>query len=782
MARRKYHPPNIGNTIGNVGNTATHAGGGGKGGGGNGFTQAAAGGGSVASGVSSATGTSSSNPITSAASGVSSVSSGVTSHSAPSAPTPSYSPYQSRATTTVNLKPLISTITDPATRALAPAAIKAGVKYEINPSVLLGVVGAETNFGRSGSGKGYANLGDGSEDGAASIKQAAQYLSEAGFHENPQKAIEALSKGRPEYAQKVKQTAKGFTELDQAARKIELAKGDTHANGVGHFPFRKPEDRPSAKTLRAAAAGVATGGIVGARAAGGYESDRARAVAEGMPLDEHPMSKAEQQAARAAGEGLTRGGAAAASRVANPVGRAGKNTADAIAGAARGINGKQPPQAQGNLQNPTVTRGPHARRVAARLEKAVAKAGGTVPDYVPQQYRALIADASQKTGVPAGLLSALLQQESGFQAQIGSPAGAQGIAQFMPGTAASRGVNPNDPKSAIPGAAQLLAENKAQFGSWDLALAAYNAGGGAVSQYGGIPPYAETQNYVKTIMANAGDTTATAKSVPKQLLQRGMDVLGREATHALLNGGKLIKAPQGEQKVKFDGRYAGSQDVVRAVVGTRVKGDHGGTKNGEAPGVHTPDGDHYRADGYAQDINGTSPGENEPAYNQDTLNKMVANLNKLKANPPVPDLTIGQNWEGTVGKYSVQLLTNEGGTINHIHIGAHPTDGTGGGSASMQPAAIPIKGTKFAVQPPAPPSTGTATTSASTGGATTLAGAINTVAGGSSAKSGGRSASYAPLNPILSAAAQYARASLTPAGVGNKDSQDPLYTAFRPKR
>jgi soluble lytic murein transglycosylase-like protein len=73
--------------------------------------------------------------------------------------------------------------------------------------------------------------------------------------------------------------------------------------------------------------------------------------------------------------------------------------------------------------------------------------------------------------------------------------------QLMPSTAASHGVDPFDPAQAIDAAAQILAGNLQQFGSLPLALAAYNAGAGAVESYGGIPPYTQTQNYVKSVTA-----------------------------------------------------------------------------------------------------------------------------------------------------------------------------------------------------------------------------------------------------------------------------------------
>jgi hypothetical protein len=137
----------------------------------------------------------------------------------------------------------------------------------------------------------------------------------------------------------------------------------------------------------------------------------------------------------------------------------------------------------------------------------------STPGFVmgtPDWVKSTIQKASDKYQIPTMLLSALLKQESGFNPTANSPAGAQGIAQFMPGTAKGMGVNPMDPESAIMGAAQYLRRSWDKFGKPELALAAYNAGGGAVNQYGGIPPYKETQNYVKNIMAMAGELHQSA--------------------------------------------------------------------------------------------------------------------------------------------------------------------------------------------------------------------------------------------------------------------------------
>lgn len=114
-------------------------------------------------------------------------------------------------------------------------------------------------------------------------------------------------------------------------------------------------------------------------------------------------------------------------------------------------------------------------------------------------YAGLFASATAKYGLPNGLLAAVAKVESNYNPNAVSGAGARGLMQLMPSTAAGLGVNPFDPAQAIDGAARILAGNLHQFGSVPLAVAAYNAGGGAVRRYGGIPPYAETQGYVRKV-------------------------------------------------------------------------------------------------------------------------------------------------------------------------------------------------------------------------------------------------------------------------------------------
>ncbi|MCV2881143.1 lytic transglycosylase domain-containing protein [Actibacterium sp. XHP0104] len=108
-------------------------------------------------------------------------------------------------------------------------------------------------------------------------------------------------------------------------------------------------------------------------------------------------------------------------------------------------------------------------------------------------------DAARRHGVPEDLFLKLVQQESGWNARAKSHKGAIGLAQLMPATARTLGVNPHDPHQNLDGGARYLRQQYNTFGSWRLALAAYNAGPKAVEKYNGVPPYKETRNYVRVI-------------------------------------------------------------------------------------------------------------------------------------------------------------------------------------------------------------------------------------------------------------------------------------------
>lgn len=117
-------------------------------------------------------------------------------------------------------------------------------------------------------------------------------------------------------------------------------------------------------------------------------------------------------------------------------------------------------------------------------------------------YLDMAKDAARRHDVPVDLFLRLVQQESGWNPKALSHKGAIGLAQLMPGTARLLRVNPHDPYENLDGGARYLAEQYRTFRSWPLALAAYNAGPGAVQKYGGVPPFKETRNYVRIIWGN----------------------------------------------------------------------------------------------------------------------------------------------------------------------------------------------------------------------------------------------------------------------------------------
>ncbi len=119
-----------------------------------------------------------------------------------------------------------------------------------------------------------------------------------------------------------------------------------------------------------------------------------------------------------------------------------------------------------------------------------------------EQFRPAFASAGERYGVDPALLEAVAWAESNFDPRAVSHAGAIGLMQIMPETAAGLGVDPRDPIQAIDGAARYLRTQLNSFGNTRLALAAYNAGPGAVERYGGIPPYEETTTYVDKVLGH----------------------------------------------------------------------------------------------------------------------------------------------------------------------------------------------------------------------------------------------------------------------------------------
>jgi soluble lytic murein transglycosylase-like protein len=146
-------------------------------------------------------------------------------------------------------------------------------------------------------------------------------------------------------------------------------------------------------------------------------------------------------------------------------------------------------------------------QLARAMAPSSAPAGTTAG---AKPYAAEIAAAATRNGVDASVLSGLIRAESNFDPGATSPAGAQGLTQLMPGTAAGLGVtNPLDPAQSIEGGARYLRQQLDRFGGdVSKALAAYNAGPGAVERFGGVPPYEETQNYVRRVLGYAQGAVA----------------------------------------------------------------------------------------------------------------------------------------------------------------------------------------------------------------------------------------------------------------------------------
>jgi soluble lytic murein transglycosylase-like protein len=134
--------------------------------------------------------------------------------------------------------------------------------------------------------------------------------------------------------------------------------------------------------------------------------------------------------------------------------------------------------------------------VATRADTAIPQFRGSYRGEFLTHARA----AAQRHAIPEDLFLRLIQQESGWNPGAVSHAGARGLAQLMPDTARLLGVDPDDPLQNLEGGARYLRMMHDRFGDWRLALAAYNAGPGAVEEHGGIPPYRETRDYVRIIL------------------------------------------------------------------------------------------------------------------------------------------------------------------------------------------------------------------------------------------------------------------------------------------
>jgi soluble lytic murein transglycosylase-like protein len=172
------------------------------------------------------------------------------------------------------------------------------------------------------------------------------------------------------------------------------------------------------------------------------------------------------------------------------------------------ITGTPPPMVSGVIDAAPASSPSFASMVAQALQTQGAQTAG-VPDNAPAmvppaQLEQLVQANGAAFGVDPALIKAIIANESGFNAKATSRTGAQGLMQLEPGTAAGLGVtDAYDPAQNIYGGTRYIKGLLERFhGDLHLAVAAYNAGPGAVEKYGDVPPYAETQNYVQNVIAS----------------------------------------------------------------------------------------------------------------------------------------------------------------------------------------------------------------------------------------------------------------------------------------
>ena len=191
------------------------------------------------------------------------------------------------------------------------------------------------------------------------------------------------------------------------------------------------------------------------------------------------------------------------------------------------------PAADGNAAGLSAAKATGGTAFSGMLQRAVSSSGQKSLDTI-------FDEASQKYHVPKKLLKAVAKAESGFQTDAVSNCGAEGVMQLMPSTAAALGVaNPFDAEQNVMGGAQYLSGLLNKYGDQKLALAAYNAGSGNVAKYGGIPPFAETRNYVQKVLGYAGeDAVLPGGAVPSF---GGSGAAGSESTDA--NGDTAVSSP-----------------------------------------------------------------------------------------------------------------------------------------------------------------------------------------------------------------------------------------------
>lgn len=205
---------------------------------------------------------------------------------------------------------------------------------------------------------------------------------------------------------------------------------------------------------------------------------------------------------------------------------------------------------------------------------------------VPKAYLAAVAAASTKYNVPAELLAAQIQAESGWNPNAKSPMGATGISQFMPGTAKGFGIDPTNPLESIDAQGKMMGRLiKSYGGNQDKALAAYNAGAGNVAKYGGVPPFKETHDYINRIHSYESNYPGLKSNHVAGL---SPDAVNRANTYANLAGivptGSQT-APKRSLQTIDPTASTGGYDASQALIGYLIK------QSSPAHGSNDPTGD-----------------------------------------------------------------------------------------------------------------------------------------------------------------------------------------------
>ena len=297
-----------------------------------------------------------------------------------------------------------------------------------------------------------------------------------------------------------------------------------------------------------------------------------------------------------------------------------------------------------------------AKRGTSLLEKL--DRGYSPDETIKPRHAALLAEAQ---GLPGKTYRQIAKGESGFRPGVPNPDDATpSLWQMTPSVQSSETVKAWDKIAAKhPGGYTnpVAAAEQAKYLAGDTT---------GVSNYFGTGFMTNPDAHLKGGPTAAQAKLTRSKPIPPALKEKATEVLGKQKAKKV-----IAKAREAESlpdvPEKLSGPEDGSRNVVRELVGSKVRGDHGVKNEGT---VHSAEGDHYAPNGYAQDINSPTgnKAEGEPAYNQATLDKIVRNARKFGFKD-VPDLKIGENYEGTAKGYRLQLLTNEGGTVNHIHVG-----------------------------------------------------------------------------------------------------------------